>query len=389
MSSEDICSIDLEKLELIGKGSFGKIYRMKGKDSGKVIKEVKIGNRSPYMYNIVEQVVKAELYALVKIRQLEVENISHNFATLYDFAKCYIKESDEVRKQREYEMRKNKKRYIDYSLKNVGVRLVMKYYPMNFNQLIRRMLVDTWKEINMVSVWINIMFKLWYSIHVMHEKMGIVHMDLDINNVMFEPLKNEMDIIDSSWQEAEERRGYSKYVLHGDVFYVSNRGYGPIIIDFGASKRLDQIESEEEREKLKKNDYKFFFNEEEQNSLGGLLFRKNDIRESVYNNYTVQELIEKLGGKNSEIVKKAFSNVRKKHPHLKGKRFMKKIHGQLARIIKDNLKLYKGLDRNFEHIQAVQRPTGVIKEFFKRLKSKKGWKLEDMHGKLNEINILE
>ena len=381
-TGDKLCDIDLEKLDFLGKGSFGKVYKW---TDDKVIKSVDIGNRAPYMYKKVNAIVLAELNGLVKARRMMAEGVSHGFAVLYDFAKCEIEESEDMIERRgEAERGRG-----DISLHNVGVRFVMKYYPLSFSQIMRRMTVDTWKHRDIKYVWLNIMFKLWYNIHVMHEKMGIAHGDLDLNNVMFEPYGDELEQLDRNWTESRKRRGYFKYVIHGEEYYIPNGGYRPVIIDFGESVDLVGVGDEKEKERLMRKDYQFFFTEEKWDDHGGLLLREDDIKEAMYKHFNVQQIIDKLGGKDSEEVRKAFADVRRKFPNLKGERFMKKIHTALARKIGSDIALYKAFNRNFELLESVQRPAHIVKEFHKRLKSKKGWKKEDMYGELRETSVLD
>lgn len=387
MNTDDtVCNVNLDGLELIGKGNFGKVYKY---GDNKVIKEVEIGNKSAHMYDVVKNTVTNELYALVKARELEAEGVSHGFAKLYDFAKCTIVESEDEIKKREDDMRRGVGRNMDYSLHNVGVRFVLKYYPIRFDQIFLKLKLKM-NHVSIREIWLNIMFKLWYNIHVMHEKMKIVHGDLDLNNVMFEPWgdENEDEERNEERNEEGERRGYFKYVIHGEEYYIPNSGYTPVIIDFGNSVKIDTIRNQKKKEELLRKDFAFFFGEEKRGNYDGLLFREGNMREMIYRKFNTQEIIDKLGGKGSEKVKKAFATVRKRHPHLSGVRFMKKIHTQLAKLVGGDVDLYKTFDRNLDLLQSVRRPDGIVAEFNERLRSKKGWLKEDMVGELRETNIL-
>lgn len=341
--NQDICDVNLDKLEKIGEGSFGKVYIWK---DGKVLKVIDMTNIKPYMYGYITKTVTSELYALIKARQIMSEGVCLGFALLYDFAKCNDGNDE------------------NSGDNNIDVRIVLKHYPFTFEAGIGKLLRDSGLDVR--TVWLNVMFKIWYAVQVMHKKMKIAHNDLDLNNIVFER---------DGTGNGTGIRTYDKYIVEGVEYCIPNIGLSPIIIDFGKSENLKSIKNRRKRDALMKSDYKFFFTENagirgeySQEDIGGLIFRKNDLKEVIYKGYDVNDVIKTLGGRNSDIVRKVFADVRKKHPKLNGKPFMKKMKTEFAGVVRDNIELYKMFNKNLKKFQAVYRPEGIVKEFFKNLK---------------------
>lgn len=337
----NICNLNLLNLKLLGQGFFGKVYKY-GND--KVIKSVDISNRPKYMQIVVKKMLINELNALSKAKGVIKKRVTNGLAELDRFDKCHVVENNGRDKG------------------GLGIRMLMQYYPLKFSDMMSG--ADE-------KDWLNFMFHLWYNIYVIHHVMGFAHNDLDLNNVMFKKVG----------------KGYYKYVMGKDVFIVEtvgNEGYIPVIIDFGNAVKLNNV-SVKERKRLIDRDYSFFFSLDGDKNVNSnrdgmdYLYRREDLKEAIYQHFTVQQIIDTLG-RESDTVKQAFVKVKKRYRKLGGQKFMKKVKNELCSVIGNEIALYQKFDDGLNMIEKVKRPNGVVRSFFTKLNNG-SWNNEDKNNK--------
>ena len=338
----EICKIDIEGegLKLIGSGFMGLIYKL---GEGNVLKVYDLGGRKSYMKKAVAEVAMREIRALVKAKQLLALGVTDGLADMGDFAKCWVTRGGDQ------------------------FRIVLKYYPFNFRDILEK-----FPDSMLRKVWLNIMLQIKYNIEVIHKRMGLVHNDIDITNVMFEKI------------EEGEGEGYFEYDFgeeNGGKFWVESIGYRVVIIDFGEAVQKERGNEEE--------DYKFFFEEGEWQSWNrnsNEFYKFSDIHELLYRNYTLDEMLQILG-KDSDIVREVVQDVKMKcgKKCIKNeKKFLNKMKYNLSKAVTRywSKEYWKKFDKVVEELLVVKRPKGIVREFNERFANKVGWKKDDMQGYL-------
>lgn len=382
----DLCLIDVNKLKIIGRGVMGSVYLMQSGskrgdgdrsadrggvlggdlDEDKALKEyIVFGYNTTHdkrMWTIIRGIAMREIKSLVKASKVIAKGLTDGFPLLYDFAKC--------------------KRYADDTNKSSDVtaesyRMLLKYYHYKPNDILN-------SSVGSDSVggdgvggddekWLAFMLQLRFDIEIMHREMHIVHRDIDINNIMLD----KVDDLD----------GYYKYDFgNGKVFYVQGWGYKPVIIDFGKSLDTDDL-NEKERRKKERDDFSFFFYNKCSGVayMDGYMFRKDDMRESIYMNFNVEQIVSKLG-KDNGVVQKSIKDTKKYMQTYregnKDNKFLRKLLHLLSIKIGKNVNLYKQFDPELKFIiHKTKRPKGIINEFFSRF-NHGGWTKENVTGKM-------
>ena len=165
-----------------------------------------------------------------------------------------------------------------------------------------------------------------------------------------------------------------EYEINDKKYYVPNIGYQLVIIDFGNAVDLSKIKGKEARKEVRK-DYNFFFNnhytQNDNDDDDVLLYRKGDIQEIMYQNYSASDIISVLK-KNDKmyVIEQALRTVRKKFRNdisLNGDKdkLMNKIRFELCKIIGRDVKLYKLFDPTLKMIYKILQPKGIVGEFNK------------------------
>ncbi len=168
-------STPMHNITFLGKGGQGIVYLLHSDDCGDVVFKISSNNDE----------TKREIFFLNKVKELIDNNVSPNFIYNYN-----------------------------------NILLENKYYI--FNEYAEGTLEQWMENDHSTDEWDSFMFQILYAVFIMQNKLKMYHADLKPKNILYKNIK----------------KGYFKYILNDEVYYVPTYGNLFIISDFGKSQSL-------------------------------------------------------------------------------------------------------------------------------------------------------
>lgn len=247
---------DFEKVETIGQGEQGKVYKYCNDTNCIAVKKFYIKEAAskyldnPFNKNALKYNYYIELVSNRLINRLVLENICPHFLLNYghDYSERYGICDDKYPYNFYHynEFLENNELWCDFIKKNI---VIKDYYILYF--------------------------QIFYSLYVLEKYFNLYHLDLFPTNILIKKIK---------------KGGYWKYIIDDKIYYLENRGFIIYIIDFGHAwrptftkkrdlreqqKRVEKISREKDLQFLFKNTCKFekssdFFKQKIKNIISDL-----------------------------------------------------------------------------------------------------------------------